>query len=43
MVKLTDIVNNPTPALLEAVSVLSHTSDLREARIRKQEEALRNG
>jgi hypothetical protein len=43
MVKLTDIVNNPTPALLEAVSVLSHTNDLRNARIRKQEEALNNG
>ena len=43
MVKLTDIISNPTPALLDAVSVLSLTSDIRDARIRKQQEALNNG
>ena len=39
MIKLTDLIKNPTPALLDALTVLKVANDIRENRVRKQMEA----
>lgn len=38
MMRIVDIIPNPTPALTDALSTLNHASELREIRIRKQME-----
>ena len=38
MMRINDIIPNPTPALIDALVTLNHASELREIRIRKQME-----
>jgi len=43
MISIADVIPNPTPAFLDAIAVLNNASELRELRIRKQNEDLNNG
>jgi len=38
MIKITDLIKNPTPALMDALTVLKVANDFRELRVRKQME-----
>jgi len=38
MISIIDVIPNPTPAFLDAISVLINASDLRDLRIKKQSE-----